>query len=372
MGLLQNLSVLALRQVIDGASEAVGIKSAAGVIDFLADRFSNHSQRLIVALQTANEKAWKALEMALAGESLWSRLWNRLGRGEDPALHQQIRAFLDADTPESARADFAGFHQQCLLELRKARTENVLGGGSLDPHQLAHQLGAFIPFAEPQKLVDAEWQSVASCSVELHQAGYPNLARLLTVRTPERLPLLVIAVRYYFRRAVEEDPKLFQGLSWATWQDLAQVQKDGFAALELLLTEMNVYFVQTHGAVLEIKEEMQGQRDDIRKLEQAVLQALERHHLQRRELIPHDSLSIHGEEERQLVKALVARYRDLPAEQRRQLPALLNGLGKLQVVAGDFDAARHDFQEVASLVPDPQAKAEAHYNAYRTALESRA
>jgi tRNA A-37 threonylcarbamoyl transferase component Bud32 len=50
---------------------------------------------------------------------------------------------------------------------------------------------------------------------------------------------------------------------------------------------------------------------------------------------------------------------------------LLNGLGKLQVVAGEFDQAQLDFQEAAALVADRRAGAELHYNAYRAALERR-
>lgn len=65
----------------------------------------------------------------------------------------------------------------------------------------------------------------------------------------------------------------------------------------------------------------------------------------------------------------MARYRSLPEERRRQVPDLLNSLGKLQVAAGDFGAARRDFETVAATAPEPSAKAEVHYNAYRAALE---
>jgi hypothetical protein len=72
------------------------------------------------------------------------------------------------------------------------------------------------------------------------------------------------------------------------------------------------------------------------------------------------------------VRSLVARYRALPAQEGRRLPALLNAVGKLEVVAGQFEAAQRDFQEVAALVPDAAARAEARHNAYRAALEQRA
>jgi serine/threonine protein kinase len=93
--------------------------------------------------------------------------------------------------------------------------------------------------------------------------------------------------------------------------------------------------------------------------------------LMQREVRPRDSLSIRTDAERHLVKQVVARYRALPEEQRRERPALLNAVGKLEVAAGDFETAQRDFDTVASLVSDTQAKGEAHFNAYRAALEQR-
>jgi hypothetical protein len=71
MGVFLNLSVLALRQVVQGAANAVGLGAAGdAVIGFLGDHFTDHSRRLTNALQSANDRAWRALELALAGESL--------------------------------------------------------------------------------------------------------------------------------------------------------------------------------------------------------------------------------------------------------------------------------------------------------------
>src|SRR5262249_40375351 len=63
--------------------------------------------------------------------------------------------------------------------------------------------------------------------------------------------------------------------------------------------------------------------------------------------------------------------RSLPPDQRRQMPALLNGLGKLEMAAGDFQGAASDFRAAAILVREPSAQAEATFNAYRAELEKR-
>ena len=82
MGIFLSLSGIALRQVVGGALQTVGLdKAGDGVIDYLTARFTDHSQRLTKALQSANEKAWKAFEVALGGESLWDKCKARSGAG---------------------------------------------------------------------------------------------------------------------------------------------------------------------------------------------------------------------------------------------------------------------------------------------------
>src|SRR5256885_12037313 len=99
MGTLLNLSVVALRQVVTGACQAVGGdlggQAAGAVVAFLTERFTDQSGRLTEALRGANERAWKAVEIALAGESLWDRCKKALTSAEDRAFSQQVRAFLD-------------------------------------------------------------------------------------------------------------------------------------------------------------------------------------------------------------------------------------------------------------------------------------
>src|SRR5205814_1184529 len=86
MPLVQVLSILALRPMINWAVEAVerqtgvSLKDKVGpVYRCLTDQFADHSQRLGSALESANERAWRTLEIALVGES-W-RTW--LDRQED-------------------------------------------------------------------------------------------------------------------------------------------------------------------------------------------------------------------------------------------------------------------------------------------------
>jgi serine/threonine protein kinase len=93
--------------------------------------------------------------------------------------------------------------------------------------------------------------------------------------------------------------------------------------------------------------------------------------MQKGEVKPQHSFSIRNEDERNAVKQLLARFRQMPSEEQRQFPALLNGLGKLQIGSGDFDGARRTFVAVAESVTEATAQAEAQFNAYRAALEEK-
>ena len=382
---LLSLSSLALRQLVDGACTAVGVpeggNTAVAVALFLKERFTDHSQRLSAALLGANQRAWKALELALVGDSLLERCKAATARIEDKAFARQVRAFLDA-TPLPEHADMNEFRPKCLGELRAARKAGLLTMGDLPPGALAEQAGAFARFSDPQSLLDGEWRVVQGMALTLKEAGYMHLALLLTQRPPQGTSLLVSGARYFFRRAIEDDPKLAQGLAFSQMERLSKTQEEGFASLaaamtqqgqrlEELLGDVRAVVVETHSAVLDLQGQIEGQSEHIQQIGEAVQKLLEQHQLQRREVRPGDSLSIRNDNERQLVKQLVARYRALPEEERRQVPALLNGIGKLEVVAGDFDAARKDFAAVATLVEDNTVQAEAHFNAYQVCLERR-
>jgi tetratricopeptide (TPR) repeat protein len=114
--------------------------------------------------------------------------------------------------------------------------------------------------------------------------------------------------------------------------------------------------VETHEVVLVLKQQMQL--------------LLNGAHIPDGPVRLQDSFSIR-DDERPAVKALLARFRQLPAEEQQRLPELLNGLGKLQIGTGDFEGAEKDFTEEARVTPDSAARAEAHYNTYWAALEQK-
>jgi uracil-DNA glycosylase family 4 len=385
MAISQTVCALTLNQLVGGACNALGLNAGAGavegVVGFLTRRFFDNSQALMEALEEAHTRAWKALEIALAGDSLWDKVKLTFSSGEDKAFRAQLQPFLNT-CPLAELNGRDQFRKDCLRELREARKQNLLIGGSVDPVALAREAGVFARFENPQNLVEAEFKALGQLAGDLRNVGFQNLAEFLSLRPRDGSPILIIASRYFFRRQVEDNPKLFQGLAFAQLETLKDTQESAFQnlyqfltqqgdKLERILADIQITVVATHEAVLDIRTEQQRQGEQARDLYNAVMEMQHRLDLVHTELRPRDSLSIRNDSERALVKELVGRYRNLPDTQRQKLPALLNAIGKLEVAAGDFSSAQRDFNVVADLVADPRAQAEARMNAYRAALERR-
>ncbi|MEI7855632.1 MAG: SUMF1/EgtB/PvdO family nonheme iron enzyme, partial [Planctomycetota bacterium] len=148
--------------------------------------------------------------------------------------------------------------------------------------------------------------------------------------------------------------------------------------IETRVEEVSLVVKGTHVTVLDMHAELQklgsahlGNADEVRRLMHEVIQKIEQVGMKHGEVKPQHSFSIRTEGERAAVKQLLARFRQIPAQQQQQVPALQNGIGKLQFGSGDFDEARATFNAVSNNTSDSSAKAEAHFNAYRAALESK-
>ena len=68
-------------------------------VGWLKKRFTDHSGALPKAIAAANDRAWQALELALAGESLYESIRGRLRDADLKAVRDQIRNFVaEAET----------------------------------------------------------------------------------------------------------------------------------------------------------------------------------------------------------------------------------------------------------------------------------
>src|SRR5262245_40246105 len=100
MAIVQQLSVVAVRSLFEGFCRSIGFEAGAAASDaaikFRGSCCVDHSARLGDALQRATGNAWRALELALAGDTWWDKVKVTLARKEDQAFREQVGAFLRA------------------------------------------------------------------------------------------------------------------------------------------------------------------------------------------------------------------------------------------------------------------------------------
>jgi hypothetical protein len=389
MSLIGSLIGFGLRQVLGDGVE--------NVVATVEQRFRDHSQTLPKALQRANVRAWQSLGVALAGDGFLDRVRLFFASGDDKGVREQVRLFLESSTV-SFGGTSAEFRQACVDELKRLQKSGQLSGQGLSLAEIGREASAFERHVDPQGLIEGTRQAVEKVADALCE-NYPNLSRLLRAPTPAGPPLLGAAFAYFFRREVETEDELANGLFFDGLRQLTAAQSKGFGemnkALSTLGDRFDALFEQldrivavttqtletaaaTHASVLDLHAEVQrlsglqlANVAEFRAILTQVQMQLSQAGIQRGEIRPQNSFSIGNEDDRRAVKALLARLHQLPAEDRAKLPALLNGVGKLQVGTGDFEGAKQTFSEVVAAVPDTTAKAEACFNAYRAALEGR-
>ncbi len=369
------LSSLALRPLCEAFAGDSLSRMAGGAVVALQKFFVDHSQLLTKALKESNDRAWKTIELALSGDSFWDKVRKMFTRAEDQAFLKKIREFLDSQEITGVKNKDT-FRKQCLKELKTARSRDKLIPDDLDPDQLAHKSVDFTRYEDPQKLLDTEWALLDSLVAQL-RPDFPNLASFVSQRPSQGSPLLVLAVRYYFRRQVEENPALFQGLTFTQLESLTQEQKEGFALLEQQGEQLASYLEKfgedledIKGGVLRIEDEIRQQTPQLQQMYEAILELQRKLDLQGVQLRSGASVSIRTDEERREVKAFLETYRSMSSEERKSRPALLNAVAKLEVATGDFQQAEQDFEEAILLVEE-EDQAEIHHNRYLSYLECR-
>jgi hypothetical protein len=205
------LSKLAFGQLVSASCAALkfplGDDAVNTITDYLKSHLVDESQQLTSTLQEANVRTWEVLEIALDDSRWTGSFLNSLTlpvvlKADERAFAEQIRGFLGNRTV---------FRKAALGELRKARADGVLNSGNLNPKDLASHAAPFARFADPVGLLAAQYQVMEDLGKELESSGYKQLGWLLRQPLHENTPLGVLAVRYFFRRAIEEDSRLFQG-----------------------------------------------------------------------------------------------------------------------------------------------------------------
>jgi hypothetical protein len=163
MTLVSPLIAFALCQVLGESADKV----VAAVEGYLAD----HRGTLPRALHKANERAWQAIAVALAGDGFCDAVKVFCASGDAKAIRDDVRRFLDGK-PFAFEGTPADFRRACLAELKQARKEGLLS---------AEQAAGLRRFDAPGDLIEGACQAVGRVADGL-APRCPNLATLLRQR----------------------------------------------------------------------------------------------------------------------------------------------------------------------------------------------
>lgn len=241
MSLYRDMALLAVRQFLGDRADSM--------LRFMSDRFGDHGRRLDAALRKANERAWRTLEVALAGRSWWDACSGLLSPRDEKALQAHVRTFLDGLPTDERAGGTAAFRARALAELQAARQAGLVPGPDLSSQQLTDEVRVFARYSDPRRLVERDHHAVAGMADTLCGAGFADLAAYVSLRPGEGQPLLVQAVRFFFRREVESDPQLSAGLTTDRLESFDAHLASGLQALHGALEQHDSRLTELLGSV---------------------------------------------------------------------------------------------------------------------------
>lgn len=217
MRCVQALSAAALRRLFQRVCQPAGDLPASVPH---AELFAASGHHFTRALRQANARAWFALEVLLAGESLWERAQLEWERSLDEEFYLPLRDFLDCASVERLAPTVNEARDAVRTTIRMAAREGLFATGMLDIPALARQIeddcAADLDDSGTLRRLADHWET----------AGYAALRPIATLDHDDGTPLAVLLVAGFFRQAVALDPDLFGDLA-----DLI-LEADGDEALE--------------------------------------------------------------------------------------------------------------------------------------------
>jgi tetratricopeptide (TPR) repeat protein len=375
MTVVGSLMAFGLRQVVgDCADQVVDytgqfVPYAGPIFTAVRKRLTDHGQALPAALFRANDRAWQAVGLALAGDGLLDRVMDVFRDGDLKGVRDQIKKFLD-QTPTGMESASAGVRLKAAEEWRRLRKSGRLSAESLPPDELANQAAALDRYSDPTQLTAAAHRAAADTAAAVKEQA-PHLAQLLTAAPPDGVPLLAVAFAFFFRRELETKAELFRGLASDTLRRVSERQERGFAELEESLGAGTGRVLDRLDQLFDALDEgfaaADAKLDDINaKLDQLIDQ---------RDVATSTSkplkVTVTNKSELELLQSLRDQLRALPPE--TVAAADWSKLGDTLAAAGQFPEAGEAHQAAAAAAKaaaDRTAEAEAEYKHFRDACET--
>ena len=222
MSITGNLLAFGVRYVLDA--------SADHRLGAIKRQLADHAETLPRALARANDRAWEAVGLALAGDSRFGRIKDLFRDCDLKGVRDQIRAFLQ-QTPTGLEAASDAVRAKATEEWLRLRKANKLSAGAVLPAELARRVASMERHGDPARMAAAAHRAVADAADALRPDA-PHLAGLLTAAPAGGTPLLAAAFAFFFRRELETNPELARGLSFDFLRQISGQQEQGFALLD--------------------------------------------------------------------------------------------------------------------------------------------
>ncbi len=212
MSLLAPLVTFGVRVAFDLDSEAAS--------RLILSCFGSGKPALPDALARANDRAWQAVGLALAGDGFLDRI-KSLWVGQDfKAVRDQLRQFLE-QTLAGFQGPSAELRAHCLDEFQR-----LCKAGRLAFRELSRAPVSLPRLGNPVEVRQAAERAIADVADGLAAAA-PHLAEVLRRPTPDGTPLLAAAFAYFFRRELKENAELARGMTFESLRLLSAAQERG-------------------------------------------------------------------------------------------------------------------------------------------------
>src|SRR5579872_6028919 len=146
-----HLSALALGPLLARAAPKIGsgnVDNSTTISKWLTERFFDPDGKFAKVLTRTADRAWRSLEIALAGEDLHQKT---IEAGVDRALVDQIRQYISVvNFPEIA----PGLRQKLLQDIHKARQSEGIPGPIPTPHALAASVVRYLGVTDESVEID--------------------------------------------------------------------------------------------------------------------------------------------------------------------------------------------------------------------------
>jgi serine/threonine protein kinase len=359
---------------ITGSLLAFGVRyvfdvSAERFLEVVEKHLTDHSQALPKALAKANDRAWQAVGLALAGDGWFDRIKDVFRDGDLKGVRDQIKQFLH-DTPTGIEHARPNIRSKATEEWHRLRRAQRLSVGSMAPAALARRAAALERYGNVAQLTAAAHRAVADTAAALKEEA-PHLAALLTTAPPNGTPLLAAAFAFFFRREVETNTELAHGLTFDFLRQIGDRQERGLMQLEAsvgthagrvldrldgLFDALGNWFASTDAKLDDINAKL-DQMVKLRDVPTSTSEPLK--------------VTVTNKSELELLQTLRDRLRALPAE--LVAAADWSKLGDTLAAAGLFEEASEAHQTAVGAAhadADRSAEAENEYKRFRDACET--